>query len=336
MNPSGSSLERGVQCPASFALSQARETGEAALRGTENHDGIEGDLVAGTNSKHKVVREAIEGATELRVEVAYAFDPYAETVRFLGSRLGRNYGALKETEIALTLDAIVIRPDDTCVWDWKSRKRVTPAAKNWQIRAGAVCVMKHLKLSEVGGAIGYLDNDESDAHRFDAFDIPVFFADMRLMLRRIGEARAVVAKGETPEVHAGGWCTYCPAVPYCPAHTRLARNMLGDLTDVEKQIAFMTAEQAGKAWVLLKQIQNLADKVEASLKLRAKQDLVPLPNGKRLALVDSSRANFDKKKAIEWIKAHGGDPSEFEGRTYFETVREINMPEPQATGTDGE
>jgi hypothetical protein len=316
-------------------MNQARATGEDAIKGTENHDGIEGDLIAGQDSKHAVVRKAIEGATEIRVEVAYAMDVFAETVRLLGSRLGRNYGPLKDSEIALTVDAVVIRPnDDVWVWDWKSRKRVAPAAKNWQVRAGAVCVMKHLKLSEMGAAIGYLDNDESDSHRFDAFDIPVFFADMRSMLKRIGEARAVVARGETPEVHAGSWCTYCPALAYCPAHTRLARNMLGELSDVEKQIAFMTAEQAGKAWTLLKQIQNLADKVETSLKLRAKQDVVPLPNGKRLALVDSSRANFDKKKALEWIKSHGGNPAEFEGRTYFETIREINMPD--MTGTDGE
>lgn len=334
-NPTGSGLERGVNCPASYALHQAPSTGEAAIKGTENHDEIENGISNGDISKlPEVVQTALKDAIIVDVEVAFALDVETEEVRLIGRRMGRNYGSLAETEIALTIDAIVTSPgaplDVVTVWDWKSRKRVTPAIRNLQIRAGAVVVMKHFKLQEVRGAIGYLDDADVDMAVFDEFDCALFFAEMRSMLNRIGAARTLVATGGTPEVHAGPWCDYCPAVAYCPAQTRLARTMLGELTTVEQQVAFMTAEDAGRAWSLLKQIQSLADKVEASLKLRAKQDVVPLPNGKRLALVDSSRANFDKKKAIAWIAEHGGNPKDFEGRTFFDTVREINMPEKKA------
>lgn len=330
-NPSGSSLERGTQCPASFALDQARSTGADAIKGVENHDGIEVNLVAGETSKHEVVRQAVDGATGLEVEVAYAIDVFAETAREIGKRIKRDYGPVADTEIVLTLDLKAARPDGTWVWDWKSRERVTPALRNLQLRAACVAVMLTEGHSRVHGGIGYLDNDEADVHTFDAFDAATFFADMRLMLNRIGAARALVATGGKPEVHTGSWCKYCPAIAYCPAHTRLAMSMLGELDFVEKEIAFMTAEQAGKSWVLLRQIQTLADKVEASLRLRARQDVVPLPNGKRLALVEKSRASFDNKKAKAWIVEHGGDLKSFEGRTHFEQVMEINMPPVVAT-----
>lgn len=315
-----------MQCPASFALEQAPDTGEAAVKGTENHDAIESALVSGdTSTLPEVVRRAVDGATRVDVEVAFAIDVDTGKVRIIGRRIGRNYGSLGASEIPLTVDAIVTRPDVVTVWDWKSRKRVTPAERNLQIRAGSVAVMDFFHLSEVRGGIGYLDDAETDVATFDAFDKALFLSEVRSALNRIGSARTLIAAGGTPDVHSGAWCAYCPAMAYCPAQTRLARTMLGELETVEQKVAFMSATDAGKAWVLLKQIQGIADRVEASLKLRAKQDVVPLPNGKRLALVDSSRANFDKRKAMAWIAEHGGDPKEFEGRTYFETVKEINM-----------
>lgn len=329
--PSGSSLERGSHCPASFVLLQAPETGEAAIKGTENHDIIEGGISLGKlEGLPEVVQMAMSGATSVDVEVAFALNVKTGAVRLIGRRIGRNYGDVSPDEIVLTVDAIITAPGPdsniVTVWDWKSRKRVTPAARNLQVRAGAIAVMNYFGLAEVRGALGYLDDGEADVATFDAFDAALFLSEIRTMLGRIEAAAELLASGGTPEVHAGPWCQYCPSVAYCPAQTRLARTMLGELTDVEKQIAFMTSEQTGRAWVLLRQIQNLAERVEASIKLRAKQDVVPLPNGKRLALVDSSRASFDKKKALAWIEEHGGNPADFQGRTHFETVREINMP----------
>lgn len=328
-NPTGSSIERGVNCPASFALPQAPHTGEEGIKGTENHEGIEDDLVVGADSKYRVVREAVEGAKEVRVEVAYALDVSSETVRFLGSRIGRKYPPLKDDEIALTIDAVVLRDDDVVVWDWKSRKRVTAAKKNFQIRAGAVAVMKHQKVSRLVGAIGYLDNDEVDSHAFDDWDMATFFADMRTMLGRIRAYRQGLRSFpfSEPDVSSGPWCQYCPAMAYCPAQSRLAMTMLGEMDYIEKGISEFSPEQVGKAWGLLKQIQAMADRVESSLKLRARSDVIPLPNGKRLSLVECSRASFDKKKAIAWIKEHGGNPDEMMGRSYYEQVKEVNMKE---------
>lgn len=325
-NPSGSSVERGRECPASFALNQARTTGEPAIKGTENHDIIRDGLQRQDLSVlPEGLRAELDGAAAVDLEVAFAIDVENETARLIGRDIGRNYGELGPSEIALTVDAIVFRTEGVTVLDWKSRKRVTRALRNWQVKAGCVAVMKHGNLTEIRGGLGYLDDGEADIATFDAFDIPVFFAEMRTMLNRIGAARALVATGGIPDVHAGPWCEYCPAMAYCPAQTRLAKTMLGELTDVESQIAFMTPEEAGSAWVKVKQIQNLADRVEASIRLRAQQEVVPLPNGKRLALIDKSRSSFDKAKAIAWIKEHGGSPEDFEGRTHFTQIAEVKM-----------
>jgi hypothetical protein len=320
-------LERAVACPASFALPQIRETTGATEGGTANHSAIEADLSSGSTSDRKVVRDALDGAIEVLVEAAFALDVEKETVRYLGSRIGRNYGERSVSEIALTVDAVVIRPDSVWVWDWKSRKRVTPAARNMQLRAGGIAAMKYLERSSVSIAIGYLDNDEVDASSVDLFDAPTFFERMRETLSAIAKARKQLVSGETPTVHSGSWCEYCPALAYCPAQTRLAKAMLDELGDVNQQVELLTAEQAGKAWTRLKQFQSLADRVEASLRLRAKRDVVPLPNGKRLALVECSRSSFDKRKALAWIAEHGGDPKAFEGRTFYEQIKEVNMGE---------
>lgn len=327
-NPTGSSLERGRECAASFALPQAPNTGEAAVRGVLNHDAIEQALAKGDlTDQPQVVQDALLNAETVETEIAFALDVAKETVRVIGRRIGRDYGPLNENEIALTIDAVVAGGGKMTVWDWKSRKRVTSAARNLQLRAGCVAVMLWLGRDSVGGAIGYLDNSESDVVTVDAFDVPVFFADTRAMLKRIGAARAVVEAGGTPDVHSGSHCDYCPAMAYCPAQTRLAKTMLPELSEVERKIAFMTAEQAGNAWVLLKQIQTLADKVEASLKLRAKQEVVPLPGGKRLALVESSRTSPSAKDAIERLKQHGLPTEDLYKTTYFDVIREVKVKE---------
>lgn len=338
-NPSGSGLERAEKCPPSMALPRAPHTGDDAIKGTDNHGKIEGGLVVGGDISGLpfVVQKAMEGARQVDVEVAYAINVETEMVRVLGRRIDRNYGKLEAGEIPLTLDASIWRQDGTWVWDWKSRKRVTPAAKNLQLLAGAVAVLKTEGLTKVHGAIGYLDDGEADVHTFDAFDVPPFFVRMREILNRVGLARTMVATGGTPAVHSGPWCQYCPSVPYCPAHNRLALQWLGDLDYVQKQVAFMSAEQVGKAWTMLQQIEKLAEKVNASLRLRAGQEVVPLPNGKRLALVEKSRSNFDKNKAIARIKELGGSVDDLMGRTHFTQIAEVNMPsESQAVATDHE
>ncbi len=225
------------------------------------------------------------------------------------------------------VDAIITKPDGVWVYDWKSRKRVTPAKQNLQIRAGCIAAIKTLGISSVVGAIGYLDDGYTDVSVVDAFDAAVFFADMRAMLKRLADMKALVATGATPEVHAGPWCDYCPSMAYCPAHTRLALNMLGEIDALKQGVAFMTVEQVSKAWDLKKRLEGMLEAVDESLRLRIQQGVIPRPGGKRLAMVEMpGRMGFDKEKALARIKELGGTVNDLTSRGKpYEQIKEVNM-----------
>lgn len=327
IKPTGSALERASKCAASFVLPQAPHTGEAAERGNANHEAIEKAMVAGDLSGlPRVVRELLEGATKVWTEVAFAIDVESETVRLLGERIGRDYGRLTDTEISLTVDAIIEREGELLVVDWKSRQRVSPAKHNLQLHAACVAVMGWRKQTDVLGAIAYLDDGEVDSAAFGAFDAAVWFDEARKMLTKIRAAQAIVDRGEVPAVHAGSWCQYCPSMPYCPAQTRQALVLIGELESIEQKVAFMSAAQVGEAWQIKKSIEKLLERVDASLRLRVQSDVIPLANGKRLAFVEKSRESFDKEKALARIKELGGSVDGLTKRTTYTQISEVKVP----------
>jgi hypothetical protein len=339
VNPSGSGLERASKCAASCALTKASHTGEPAIKGTENHGEIEGGLVVGgdLSGLPQAVQTAMHWALKVDVEVAFAIDVEKETVRRIGSRIERAYGELGPTEIALTIDAIIYKASGCEVWDWKSRERVTSAKSNLQIRAGVVAVMFHEQLTKVHGGIGYLDNGETDEADFDMFDVAVFFSDMRAMLKSIHAAQELVASGGTPDVSAGPWCKYCPAMPYCPAHTRLAMTMIGELDYISKEIAFFSPDQVSKAWDTYKRLETILERAGESLRLRIGQSVIPRPGNKRLAMVEMpGRSTFDKDAALGRLKELGGSTEGLmkKGKPYFQ-VKEVNW-KPESVPADHE
>lgn len=306
-----------MRCAASCALSRAGHTGEDAIAGTKNHDAIE----AGDSTK-PVVGRVLLGAEQERKEVAYALDVATRTVRELGVSIGRNYGPLSDTEVALTVDLEQCRLGRWRVVDWKSRERVAGPRDNWQIRAQVLAVMGRHGVDEMDGALAYLDDGEVDEASFDAIDAAAYWADLARMVDRIRAAQAAVKAGEIVEVSSGPWCRYCPSLPYCPAHTRLALSLLGELEKVDAAVSGLTVEQCGRAWELLRRYEQIADRVKASIRERARTEFVPLGNGKRLALVESSRKSLDTKKAAEML----GDNAPYKVTT-FTQVREVTNKE---------
>lgn len=318
--PSGSAVERGMSCAASCVLDRAGHSGAGAAYGAEQHEAIE----AGDRSR-PVVARVLEEAEEVRHEVSYALDVESRTVRELGVNLKRNYGFLADCEIALTIDVEFHKAGVWQVGDWKSRARVAAVASNWQIRCGAIAVATRHKADTVVGFLAYLDDSELDADTFDAFHIAGWWDELNVMLKRIRAAEAIVKRGETPEVNAGSWCQYCPALPYCPAHTRLALSMLGELEGVDSAMASLSVDQCGRAWELLKRYDVIADRVRDTIRTRAKKETVPLSNGRRLALVECSRKSLDTKKAAEML----GEDAPFKTTTYTQ-VKELKQPKEDA------
>lgn len=318
--PTGSGIERGMACAGSCVLARAGHTGDGATYGSEQHKAIEdGDL------SRAVVRRILEGATDVRHEVAYALDVDARTVRELGVSIGRNYGKLRTSEIALTIDLECRRDGAWYVGDWKSRSRVAAVANNWQIRAAVTAVMGRHGADAVTGFLGYLDDSELEAETFDPFHVAGWWEELRNMKDRIEAAARVVAAGGTPDVNAGTWCQYCPALPYCPAHTRLALSMLGELEGVDAAIGALTVEQCGRAWELLKRYDVIADRVRDTIRARARREMVPLSNGRRLALVEcKGRMGLDQDAVRERFQALG-EPVPMRRSKDYVQVKEVKV-----------
>lgn len=314
MSVTGSGLERAMHCPASCALPRAGHTGEAALVGNTNHSQIE----SGDRSR-PVVGKVLDSLQDVRHEVAYALDTATCSVREIGVNIGRQYGDLSPSEIALTVD-LEGREGSTwwCV-DWKSRERVTSAVDNWQVRAGTMAVMLRHRAHTGAGAIAYLDNGELDAAPFDSFHVAGWWSDLGWLLTRIRDIKAKLQMGHVPDVSAGPWCKYCPALPHCPAHTRLALALLGELDGIDAAVAGLTVERCGRAWALLKRYDVIADRIRESIRERARREFIPVGNGRRLALIESQRTSLDTKRAAEML----GEGAPYKTTTYTQ-VREVN------------
>lgn len=311
--PSGSAVERAMRCAASVVLPRAGLTGEAAEAGSANH----GAIVDGDRSK-PVVQEILSDATDVRHEVAYALNIETRSVRELGVNIGRNYGKLDANEIALTVDLECRKQGTWWAVDWKSRERVTQARDNWQIRCEVMAVMGRHGADTSVGALAYLDDSELDAAPFDAFHVAQFWTDLSFLVKRIRGAREALAKGEQIDVAAGAWCKYCPAIPHCPAHTKLAKALLGELEGIDEQVQSLTVEQCGRAWELLKRYDAISDRVKDSIRTRARHEPIPVSGGKRLMLVESSRRSLDTKKAAELLGANAPYKA-----SHYTQVREV-------------
>ncbi len=306
--PSASSLERANACPTSFALQHIYQTTEASTKGTSNHDEKEvacrhyrttGELPAGE------LGDLLRDTRVLLIEGAFAVNVRTGTVRFVGESLGRNYGKLSDDEVACTVDLVLERNGAIEVIDWKSRARVTEARKNWQIKLQAVALLAHAELicnaglisqesvGSVRAGLVYLDNWERDMATFDALDAASICADIAYVIKRTQQA-----KPDDP-VHTGPHCTYCPAQYNCPGRLAIVRAVLPDTLDS------LTDEQAGEAWAKLEVISKHLEAARDTLKDRARRSPLPLPGGKRLALVECERNGVDARKAEALLTANG-------------------------------
>lgn len=315
MKITGSALERLERCPASGVLRGANSTTEASLIGTANH--LREELaIDGDGEMSPVVRKAVEDSDIRQTEVAYAINLVSGSVRILGLKLGRNYGTLGQDEIALTVDLVCL--DTRAVWDWKSRKRVTHVRDNPQLLAAAYAAATANGWDSVHVGIGYLNDNESDEATLDSLDIAAILP--RLQRIRAGIARA--KEDVEAKLATGPWCDYCPSFAWCPAQTRLARAMAGELDDMLGQVAMWTPEQCGVSWERLKRIEDIADRVKAAVRTRVKREFIPLPDGKRLAMVESSRTSPDAKAMAARLRELGEDPDKYTKTSRFTAMRE--------------
>lgn len=267
-------MERVASCTASVILPSFPRTGKLAIAGTERHADIEEE------------RAALPGGLELpgmEHEVAYLIDPKQRAVRRIGAGMPRQYGVDRPWyTVGCTLDIEQITTGLATAVDCKSRKRVTAAKRNWQVRLQALALWETYHLPVRSGLL-YLDNGEQDFHDFTRFDHAATWRDLEAVIRSIDSAI-----GQPPQPHIGPWCEYCDAIISCGAVNAALRGLMDDATSLDANAA-VTPEEAAAIYPVLKAIKAKHERMWEALRLRAKAENLPLGNGRHLRLVENSR-----------------------------------------------
>lgn len=313
MRESGSRMDRIVRCPGSQALPHVRRppTGDAKL-GTAKHEIA---AAGGPDSETLTAeqRELAEGLPAdlvpegVRHEVAYAWDWAADTARLIGYDLGRDYGKLGPTEIALTVDSVGFYDDGAGAyieelktgWGW-----IPSVRKHWQGQIALVAVSRaHPSVAYGRVAIarpGTTDEMRFDAANFDGDDIERSAKKLHDTMRQVVDLRAAAEQGQVPDVSMGPWCEYCPAIYTCGGHG----GVLARLADPDVAIGKLCSELShnggfARAHSFLTEaarvLKVLKEARDAYVRSEGPQDL---GNGRCVAEVEHSKETVKVKETI--------------------------------------
>lgn len=204
------------------------------------------------------------GAGAWRPEIAFAFDPFADTARELGAVRGRAYPATSPSEIAGTVDAILVEPElgRATVVDWKTgtdfERMTADAAENLQLRGYALAVSRTYGVETVRVAIVRIEED-SVSHtlaEYDALDLAAAADEIRRQLAAIPTAHPA------PGLH----CRRCRAVAVCPS-TVAAVDELAPPTPPPAPIPLVvTRDNAAALLARLRAVEAACETVDAALR----------------------------------------------------------------------
>ena len=346
--PTASAIERAIECPASCVLPAINISGDDATRGREIHAFIRRianrmareEALSLVPSEHRQVCEGIDlarifgGLSDVRGEVAYAIDIRDTKVEELGINLSRNYPALGVNEFAGTNDIEGTRLDGVpVVCDVKTGfLEVTQTKDNAQQKFHARARQLMTGADEVEARLIFIGSDGRvtlDCHTFDSFELESFDDELIELRDRILVAKDRYDIAGEVSVSSGSWCRYCPAMAACPAYTALARTMADDVATIGEQLAAMTPSQQGVALVKAKEIEKLLESVLEGLKALARQNPIPLPNGKIYTETNSHATSFDQASAVAMLRTLGAADAEVETlyrRIETHPVKTVNDP----------
>lgn len=249
MITSGSGLERYINCLGSSVLPRALDAdgSKYSERGKELHaflqrigEGAKVDVALEmVDERYRgdaaaIDLEHLRDVLGLTCEMTFAYNPVFDTARVLGVGLEREYVAagLTEDEIPATMDVVGLNsptnPTIGKVVDYKfGWSKLTPAARNWQMIGGALCISRVYDLDEVGVQLIHM-RDKLPARRdiatFSPADLAIAAAQTRARWDEVLRAREHYERTRIePEVTKGAWCRHCPSYHACGAQMALVR-----------------------------------------------------------------------------------------------------------------
>lgn len=303
MNPTGSSLPLLRKCgwwarPEVVAPPQPPAT-DAMRIGNEAHALIESALTGKATLDTVPCDEALAffdtwsswwatsplSGEQWKAEVAYAYNPVADTARMLGESMARKY-EVGPGEIAGTIDALALDDEHATIIDWKTgddfARMTADASENWQLRFYALSVARAHKVDSVRVLIVRIGSNgvRETTHTLDALELDAVAA----------EIAALTAKAPTADPKPGHHCKRCKVVALCPT-TAVAETAL--VATEPKELKIATPEQATALLTRLRQVQAACDQMELLLKeYAANKGGIPLDNGKRWGPVAQDRESI--------------------------------------------
>jgi hypothetical protein len=248
----------------------------------------------------------------IRCEVGYAANVDTGAVRSLGEVEARAYPEPEGPEVMGTedLEGVTALTGMAVTSDLKfGHAGATEAEHNPQVTFFARARSMLLEVPEVVGSVLHVAEDGSvhvDRHVFEWVDLDAFGYELSDTVVAVERAEEVVASGETPDVHPGPWCGYCPSAPLCPAQTALARAMLPELEAIEARVTAMTRDEGGAAFVKLQRVKAIVERVADGLKtLQRNVGPLPVSPGKVWRPIMVKQTRFDRDAALALMRELG-------------------------------
>lgn len=339
-----SGLALAAACPAAYALPAVEDIETDAMRaGTERHAWLDAFALAWesrraeggspaaaradaeralpTDPTARATCEAIDverlldltGARDGRVEVGLRVQwwPASDIGEELALADGHRSYPEAPNAIHGTADWIVTSPDGAVtVVDFKGSMRGAPAGDHHQVAFYALAIARARGVAPITVALIYLDEDGSltrDDATLDAWALDAWATRFAELHGRVTAARSAPAPGDFAKV--GDHCGNCPAARVCPAQVSLARELVASPPSPETYPA-LTDEDAGAAWQRVALFEELLARAKEALRVRALRKGLPLPDGRWLMPVESTRRTVDVEKALPVLRGLVGDRAE--------------------------
>lgn len=256
-----SALPRLLNCEGSLVLPRAELQSDWADLGTDDHDDLARQVVAGTLP----ARLARIAPPHARVEVTVAYDAATGEGRIAGDKDGRDYGSFGPFEIPGKIDVLWLDEDTVVIVDWKTgHKDVDPASRNWQLWGYALAVCRALGKTKARVYIAYTNQPGQpiDEHTLDAFDLADFAKRLQRLQVSEAESQRKYREGSVPPTVEGLWCRHCASKSRCPSKTGLLVQV------AEKGLAVigdtaLTRERARAAHFEIERIDQLLREAKA-------------------------------------------------------------------------
>lgn len=233
--------------------------------------------------------------------------------RKLGENIGRAYEehGLMEDEIPCSLDLVYCdtKEDVWVISDYKTgHADVDPPAQNEQLRFGALCVRQWLekqgaRVSKLRLEVWKVRKDRTwvDEHTMNLLDLVALERETALLVSRVSGADA----------HAGGKCSFCPALGACPETARALGRVVEldgvDWTAIARgDKGIETVGQAAAIAQNLTLLSKGVEQIKKALQKYVESTLggeLPLPNGKVYKQIKYNKNSLNTKA----LKAGLGD-----------------------------